>query len=914
MAVTSMTSTAMTVRVDFCAMLNPSVMRGLEPAHDDVGGIGACCRGGGGAFNGKDMLRSAMALEDYRRKRDFGKTAEPKGGAVKRGRTKGLIFVIQKHAARRLHYDFRLEWDGVLKSWAVPKGPSLDPAEKRLAVQVEDHPIEYGAFEGTIPEDEYGRGTVMLWDRGTWEPLGDAEEGFRNGHLKFKLNGARCKGRWALIEMRGARSGGGKNWLLIKEHDAAEKPGHGDALVARYGRSVASRRSMEGIAKAGARVWRSTPRASAFEARNARLVERARKAGPKPPIPGARPARLPAKPKPALARLADAPPAGDTWLHEIKLDGYRMLARISSGTITMLSRNGIDWTGRFPKIEAALLNLPVESAVIDGEVVHLDQEGRSSFSALKDDLSAGRTGGLVFYAFDLLYCDGQSLERARLLDRKAALERLLEGADRRTLRFSAHVLGAGARVFAEACKMKLEGIVSKRIDAPYRAGRVGDWIKVKCQAREEFILLGWTDPAGKRQGLGALLLGYYDGTHTLRYAGAVGTGFTAKTLAALRRKLDRIAAKAPPSAAIAKEAPKGAHWVRPELVAEIQYTEWTEDGRLRHPSFQALREDKEPDEVVPDRIKSTAAPPPAAPVKRARGAVEVAGVRLTHPEKLLFEAAKITKLDLARYFVDVAEQMLPHVRGRPLTLMRCPDGAGGKCFFQKHPGASAPDELKRIEIVEKDGPAPYLIADDVAGLVSLVQMGVLEVHVWGSTAKALDEPDRIIFDLDPDVGLPWERVIAGALAVRDLLAEMNLASWPKATGGKGLHIVLPIRPKYDWEDVKAFAYAVASELVRRAPDCYTGAMPKKDRRGKIFVDYLRNQRGATAIAPFSARGRPEAPVAVPISWKEVEQGVHGNAFTLLTVRARLETLKRDPWEGFFDAKQQLPVAVMRKLR
>ncbi|MGH7090984.1 MAG: non-homologous end-joining DNA ligase, partial [Stellaceae bacterium] len=486
-----------------------------------------------------------MALEEYRRKRNFGKTAEPPGAAQKkatRGGAHALSFVIQKHAARRLHYDFRLELDGVLKSWAVPKGPSLDPADKRLAVHVEDHPIEYGGFEGTIPEGEYGGGTVMLWDRGTWEPVGDPHEGYAKGSLKFKLDGARLKGHWALVQMKGPRGGDGKNWLLIKEHDGAERPGEGAALAERYVRSVASRRSMEGIAKAKDRVWRSKPRPTALEAKAERIVQHA--AAARPELPGARAARLPAAPRPALASLAEAPPEGDGWLHEIKLDGYRMLAKINAGKVAMLSRNGKDWSGRFPRIEASLARLPLDSAVLDGEVVHLDAKGVSSFSALKDDLSVNRTEELVFYLFDLLYLDGESLEPVPLAARKEALSRLLAAAPADVLRFSDHVAGKGTRVFAEACRLGLEGVISKRADAPYRAGRTRDWVKVKCGAREEFIVIGWTDPGGKRLGLGALLLGYYDATRTLRFAGAVGTGFTERTLQELRRQLDRLTRKA----------------------------------------------------------------------------------------------------------------------------------------------------------------------------------------------------------------------------------------------------------------------------------------------------------------------------------------------------------------------------------
>ena len=866
-----------------------------------------------------------MALEEYRRKRRFGTTSEPEG-KVPRARTKALSFVVQKHDASRLHYDFRLEYDGVLKSWAVPKGPSLDPAEKRLAVQVEDHPVEYGGFEGTIPEGEYGGGTVMLWDRGTWQPIGDPAEGFAKGSLKFELKGKRLKGAWALVQMKGARGADGKNWLLIKERDEAARPGHGTELVARFERSVASNRSMDGIAKAGGKVWRSKTRSSALKTHAERLLERVVSKGDAPPssprvdaakIAGAVRARLPASPRPELATLAEAAPEGADWQHEIKFDGYRMMARVVSGKVRMLSRNGKDWTGRFPKIEAALARLPLDKAIIDGEIVHLQRSGVSSFSALKDDLSANRTDDLVYYVFDLPYLDGHSRAEAPLEARKGALATLLaQVAPDGLVRFSEHVAGSGARFYGKACRLDLEGIVSKRRQSPYRSARTGDWLKVKCVKREEFIILGWTDPGGTRKGLGALLLGYFDPAKVLRFAGAVGTGFTERTLDELRRKLDPLSRANAPSSEIARDAPKRAHWVAPKLVAEVQYSEWTEDGRLRHPSYLGLRDDKEVDDVIPDRLRAAAAPPATSTARAPsgrNGVVELAGVRLTHPEKILYPEPGFTKLDLANYYVAVAGAMLPHVKERPLTLVRAPEGVGGKSFYQKHPGDSAPDTLRRIEIDEKEGRTTYLMAEDVAGLVSLVQMGVLEIHLWGSTKRALEKPDRIIFDLDPDTGLEWARVVEGALLVRDLLAEMKLETWPKTTGGKGLHVVLPVRPHYEWEAVKSFAHGIADEIVRRHPDAYTGNLAKRARHGKIFIDYLRNQRGATAIAPFSSRARAGAPVAMPLSWREIEDGVRSDAFTIKTAPERLGKLKRDPWDGLIECRQQLPAAIMRKL-
>ncbi|HZT51425.1 MAG TPA: DNA ligase D, partial [Stellaceae bacterium] len=784
---------------------------------------------------------------------------------------------------------------------------------------VEDHPLDYADFRGTIPEG-YGAGTVETWDRGTWEPIGADGGDYAKGRLKFTLHGSRLKGGWALVRMGGARNADGKNWLLIKERDAAARAGDADGVIERAQRSVVSRRSMDGIAKAGDRVWHSTKRPTAMLARAQRLEERARSLralpGPGAAIEGARPAKLPAVPQAELATLVEAPPEGAGWLHEIKYDGYRMLARLDRGAVRMFSRNGKDWSGRFPEIEAALTALPVESAVLDGEVVHLLPNGLSSFTALKDDLSAKRTAHLVYFLFDVPYLDGRSLERSPLRARKAALAAILADASGGPVRLSEHVAGDGRKFFDAACKHGLEGIVSKRADAPYRALRTRDWVKVKCLRSDEFLVLGWTDPEGKRSGFGALLLGYHDGTGALRFAGGVGTGFTARSLAAIRRQLDRLARKTAPSPEIAKAAPRGAHWVAPELVAQVRFSEWTADGLLRHPSFQGLREDKEAAEVVLEPPRPAAAPDPAPvrPAGSARGQTEIAGVRITHPDKLLYPDAGITKRDLAAYYLAVADHMLPHVRGRPLTLVRCPEGAAGKCFYQKHPGDSAPPRLRRIEITEKEGTHTYLVADDAAGLVALVQMGALEIHLWGSTEQALEQPDRVIFDLDPDEGLAWERVSAGALAMRDLLAELGLKSFAKTTGGKGLHVVLPLRPRLGWDEIKAFAHGMAEELVRRAPDRFTGALPKTARRGKIFVDYLRNQRGATAIAPFSSRARADATVAAPLTWREVESGTRADAFSVLTLPDRLKRQRRDPWAGLADLDQSLPDAAMRLLR
>ena len=841
-------------------------------------------------------------LANYRRKRDFAETPEP-AGKPRRRSAGTLRFVIQKHAARRLHYDFRLELGGVLRSWAVPKGPSLDPRARRLAVQVEDHPLDYADFEGVIPQGQYGGGTVLVWDTGSWQPLGDDPEGdLRKGALKFELRGKKLQGRWTLVRMGGRR--GEKNWLLIKEKDDEAKPGSDDEIVRRRPRSVLSRRDLAAVAKARDRVWQSNRAEATPLAVDPSAIPRARR----------RP--MPRKLAPQLATLAATVPPDEGWLHEIKLDGYRMLARIAGGKVTLLSRNGNDWTGKFPGTVAALAELGLGEAVLDGEIVHLRADGVSDFSALKDDLSAGDTSGTIYFLFDLLYLAGWDLTGARLDARKAALERLIADRGGGTLRYSDHVEGSGEAFHRNACRMALEGVISKRADAPYRSGRSAAWLKVKCQAREELVVIGWTDPSGSRQGFGALLLGYYDAHGRLHFAGGVGTGFDTRTLRALRAKLDRLARKEAPSPEIARAVPRRTHWVKPELVAELRFSEWTTDGRLRHPVFLGLRDDKAARDVVRDPLSGGALPADAAAPPTAalpRGTVEIGGVRLSNAEKVLYPEAGITKLDLARYYEAVAAKILPEIAGRPLTLVRCPEGYRGHCFYQKHASQSVPLALRRVDIAEKSGSSIYLVADDLAALWSLVQMGVLEIHVWGSKEPQIEKPDRIVFDFDPDEGLAWERVGEAALELRALLEELGLESFVKATGGKGLHVVLPLRPRYGWEEIKGFTKAIAQLMVERRPGAYTATLAKKARRGRIFVDYLRNQRGATAVAAYSARARANAPVAAPLNWQEVEAGIRSDAFTIATLPKRLAALKRDPWQGIDEARQSLPSSLMRKL-
>jgi bifunctional non-homologous end joining protein LigD len=934
-----------------------------------------------------------MALEKYRRKRDFKKTPEPAGRPHAKG---GNSFVIQKHAARRLHYDFRLEMDGVLRSWAVPKGPSLDPGEKRLAVHVEDHPIEYGGFEGTIPAGQYGGGTVLLWDRGTWHPEGDPLAGYRKGHLRFRLAGEKLHGGWNLVRMHGERAGEDKeNWLLIKENDEAARPGSADAIVRERPESVDTGLGLEEIAADPDRVWQSDRaekvakkgEKKAAAPRPAKVPRRAALAAAVPDpkeIPGARKGALPARVAPQLATLVDAAPHGAEWLHEIKYDGYRALCAVRGGKARVLTRNGKDWTDRFAVVAHAAAALPVKDALLDGEVVVIEADGTTSFQALQNALGEGRESDLVYFAFDLLHLDGYDLRPAPLAARKQALAALLAGADPAgTICFSDHVEGEGESFYRQACSFALEGVVAKRADLPYRSGRHKDWLKVKCLQRQEFVIGGFTEPEGSRKGLGALLLGVYEEGEggDLVFAGKVGTGFDDRMLLDLRKRLGKLERRESPFASPPRELARGTargdvHWVAPRLVAEIAFTEWTREGILRHPTFQGLREDKDPGEVLRERAapaaeaaaaagkgpakgkkagarktartgttqsaakatrpaakktgggkagrkgtaaaaRSAVAPQPAAAVASTARAgksgkeMEVGGIRLTHPDKVLFPGMGLTKRELALYYEHIAGWILPHLAGRPLTLVRCPEGQGKECFYQKHVTDQFPPAVHRVEVEENAKTVPYGAVDSLAGLLSLVQMGVLELHIWGAHRDDIERPDYVVFDLDPDVGLAWERVVAGARLLRDLLAGLGLRSFLKTTGGKGLHVVVPLTRRLGWDEVKAFTKAVAEAVAAAEPERYTANLSKAKRSGRIFIDYLRNGRGATSIAAYSTRARPGAPVSTPLHWDELDSDVRANSFDVRNLPARLESLRADPWQGFAKVRQSI-TAAMRK--
>ncbi|MGC1887069.1 MAG: DNA ligase D [Stellaceae bacterium] len=875
---------------------------------------------------GLGIWLGSMALEEYRRKRDFRKTPEPAGVAAPDEKTgAGLSFVIQKHAARRLHYDFRLELDGVLKSWAVPKGPSLDPGEKRLAVHVEDHPLDYGAFEGVIPEGEYGGGTVLLWDRGIWVPLNsDPEAAYRKGSLKFTLKGEKLHGNWALVRMGGkAANERHENWLLIKERDEAAVPQSGDAVVADNPLSVASSRSLDAIAADRDWVWHSNRDDNEKAPVQTIAVQ---------DIPGARKRRMPDKLQPQLASIANQAPDGPEWLHEIKYDGYRLLARIDDGEVRLITRGGLDWTAKFPTLAQRLGELPLDSALVDGELVHLEPKGTTSFSGLQDAISSGRTDTLNFFAFDLLYRDGWDVTGAALEDRKGALAEIIPPNQQGMLRYSDHQVGRGPAFLSQACNFALEGIVSKRRTEPYRPGRSRSWLKSKCRNREEFVIIGYTDPEGSREGFGALLVGYYDPQGKLRYAGRVGTGFDTGQLIQLHRRLESLTRPDPTVALPKGVSRKGVHWVEPRLVAEVEFATWTADAILRQASFQGLREDKDASDVVYDPKTRTTVKPAAKPKKdparpkqaaskeaetdeppRARdGSLIFEGVRLTHPDRILYPGTSLTKLDVARYYAAVSDWALPQLADRLLTLVRSP-AAGMKTFYQKHIGAEAPEAIKRFNIDDQEEPEIYPYIEDLPGLIGLVQMGVLEIHPWGSRVDKLETPDRVTMDLDPDEGLPWQRVTEAAIDVRDALAGIGLKSFAKTTGGKGLHVLIPLTPKLDWDQVKAFAKWLADSFVAQRPEAFTANMAKRARHDRIYIDYLRNGRGATAVGAYSPRARPRAPVSNPVSWAEVEQGVRPDEFTVETVPQRLAALPSDPWAEIGKTRQSISAAVRRQV-
>ena len=849
----------------------------------------------------------ADTLSRYRDMRDFKATPEPRGKA--RRRKAGNAFVIQKHDATRLHYDFRLELDGVLLSWAVTKGPSLNPADKRLAVRTEDHPLEYGGFEGIIPSG-YGAGTVILWDNGTWEPEEDPREGLKKGSLKFTLHGQRLKGSWALVRLkpRPGESRKRENWLLIKHRDkyASETA----IAIEKWDTSVESKRTLEQLARAtDARKYkRAATRATKAKAKSA-------------PREGAAklPKRAPAFVAPQLAQLHDEPPQGDIWLHEVKYDGYRIIAVSHRDKVKLYTRNQLDWTKRYQRVATALTALKLGDCTLDGELVALDPGGNASFAKMQaagDDASIR----LVYYVFDLLNEGGFDTRSLPLIERKARLSALIgEGSE--TVRYSDHIMGDGDKVAASACSMQLEGVISKRADSKYASGRGSMWVKSKCIGEDEFVIGGYRTSDKTGRAFRSLLLGEFD-KGKLVYRGRVGTGFNEETFRTLMPRLKKLERDTSPFVATPSEARSHAVWVEPKIVAQIAYLEATPDGHLRHPSYLGLREDKQAKEVSVGSSSTSKKPMAAKAKKKAArtiraapkstkallgkaGPTKVHGQRLTSPEKLLWPEAGLTKLDLATYFDEFGDRLLPFVKGRPLSIVRCPEGHESECFFQKHHNPSTPDTIETVKIREKDGgSADYLIIRNRAGILGAAQIGGMELHVWGSREDSLEKPERMVFDLDPDEGLDFTHVKKAATELRDVLDSVGLKSFPLLTGGKGIHVIVPIARTQDWAAVKSFCHGLAQMVAKASPDRYVAQASKAKRKGRIFLDWLRNERGSTAIAPFSPRRRPNAPVATPVSWKELLDFDDAAAFTITTIGNRLAKLRSDPWKGYAQASRQ----------
>ena len=836
-------------------------------------------------------------LQTYRTKRDFSRTREPRGSKSPR---QDHSFVVQKHAARRLHYDLRLELDGVLKSWAVTKGPSLVPGEKRLAVEVEDHPIDYAGFEGTIPEGEYGAGSVIVWDRGSWTPEGDPHKGLAKGHLDFALQGDKLHGRWHLVRMRRRRGEKRNNWLLIKAKDDEARAAGDPAIVDEQPQSVLSDKRVEEIGE-DAPVWQSSR--GAAESAKPEKPKKAKSSTPKAAaktttrsrkaragevdfssLKGAAEASLPDFVAPCLATLVAKPPDGRRWIHEIKFDGYRLQARIDAGKVKLLTRAGLDWTRKFGReIVTAITKLPVQQALIDGEVVVENEAGASEFAALQAALSERRSSDFVFYAFDLLYADGCDLRGVALHERKEALAGILAGQSKSSpIRLSEHFDQDGELVLQHACRLSLEGVVSKRRDAPYHSGRAKDWVKSKCSARQEFVVAGFVPSTASAKAIGSLVLGYNDGGK-LVYAGRVGTGFSAKTARDLFRKLSAMRLdKTPFAQRLSAEERRNVQWVRPELVADVEFRGWTGAHILRHASFHGLREDKPAEQVVREE-------PTDAGNSSPKGSKSF-GVRLTHPDRIYWPDAGVTKQGLADYYADVWTWIAPHIAARPLALLRCPDGVGDSCFFQKQPWKGISSHVLAMPNSGKGGDQ-FIAIRDLDGLIGLVQGGVLEIHPWGASAADIEHPDRLIFDLDPGPGIQWADLVEAALELRKRLKAAKLTSFVKTSGGKGLHVVVPLTPQADWDTAKAFTRAVAEQMAKDRPERYTATVAKRARTNRIFIDYLRNSQGATAVVAYGTRARAGAPVAMPLAWSELGPDTSGAYFNVTNAMNRLNNLE-----------------------
>lgn len=824
------------------------------------------------------------ALKTYKAKRNFKLTPEPEGAVEQGG--EALSFVIQKHWATRLHYDFRLELDGVMLSWAVPKGPSYDTHDKRMAVHVEDHPVSYNQFEGEIPKGQYGGGKVIIWDKGTWHPLDEPHEALKRGSLKFELQGHKMHGRWALVRMKG-KGEKQEPWLLIKEKDAYARPAAEFSVIDEMPDSVRDLSLPAPLADA------SPPRGSADEHPSAAAQ------APKTDLPQTL--------TPQLATLVEQPPSSaEDWLFEVKYDGYRLLARIEGKDIRLITRNGNDWTHKLKPLHKALSALKLPDGWYDGEIVVLDGEGRPNFGLLQNAFDNEKTSDIVYFLFDLPYCDGRDLRELPLEQRRAQLQALLKDAQVEQVRFSEAMNATPEDILAAACRMGLEGIIAKRRDALYVMRRSRDWIKLKCGLRQEFVIGGYTDPQGSRAGFGSLLLGTYDEEGQLQYAGNVGSGFDAQDLQALAAKLRALASKDKPFAP-GRTIGHKAHWVKPQLVAEVRFGEWTHEGSIRHAVFEGLREDKQARKVGRET---------AQPLRQRADAAEArqtlpASLKVTHPERVIDAESGTTKIALVRYYALVGQLMLLHLKGRPVSLVRAPAGVGGELFFQKHADIGKLPGVRQLDkSLDPDHP-PMLEIATVNGLLSAAQWNVVELHTQNASAKAYETPNRMVFDLDPGKDVPWKQMQEAAQLTRVVLEELGLRCFLKTSGGKGLHIVVPLRPQYDWDTVKTVSQAVVSHMAQMLPERFAFKSGPRNRVGRIFIDYLRNGRGSTTVCAWSARVRPGLGISVPVSWNELDQLRSGDQWTVTNVHARLD-VGNTPWQDYAKSARSL-TAAMKKL-
>ena len=866
----------------------------------------------------------AKPVSDYTRKRNFDITSEPAETAGQRRQETGqaLSFVIQKHDASHLHYDFRLELAGTLKSWAIPKGPSLDPSQKRLAVQVEDHPLEYAGFEGSIPKGQYGGGDVIVWDRGIWQPHGDPHQAYEEGKLKFTLVGEKLTGDWALVRTRLRGSGSKQQWLLIKEKDAVARPAAEYDITEQQPDSVLSG-GQPGAGRKQAASRSQAPAAQDLEAAKSEEVAtprkpkaRARKASSKPGT------EFPEQLTPQLATFVDALPAGD-WLYEIKFDGYRILARIHNDEVRLLTRNGHDWTDRMPLQVKALKALKLKDSWLDGEVVMLNEQGLPDFQALQNAFESNRSKDIVYYLFDMPFHDGQDLRDLPIEKRREALKQVLGGQRSRALRYSDAFHSGPKDIIESASAMGLEGLIGKRAGSPYTSKRNTDWIKLKCRLRQEFVIAGYSAPQGSRSGFGALLLAVNDEDKGLVYAGRVGTGFSADTLKQLHEQLTPLHREQPSvtgkftGAKLTGAQLRGVQWVEPELVCEVEFAEWTREGILRQAAFVGLRTDKPAAEIIhehpraasavasPRRAGKAAAKAKPTPgvsrgtvTKSAKGRVNVAGVSVSHPDRVIDEQSGVHKIELAQFYESIAEWILPHLNNRPVALLRCPDGIAGEQFFQKHSDRLAIPGIKQLDRQLDPGHAALMEIDTLEALVGATQMGAVEFHTWGATSDRIETPDHLVLDLDPDPALPWRSMVEATQMVLAVLEELGLEAFLKTSGGKGMHIIVPLARQAEWETVKAFAKAIAEFVARQLPERFTATMGPKNRVGKIFIDYLRNSRGGSTVAAYSVRARPGLPVSVPIALKELE-GLEASAqWNVGNLLQRLRKLKADPWDEY----------------